>query len=542
MSFHAELVKVRTRLGAAVEGAARASFRARLRLAATLGLPGAVSPWAAAGSERPAGLPVHPAAGGSGWVWAGLGLLAVAFCLGWFYTAHLRKTMRRLEKTVAIRTGELVAMDQAVQAINRETDHERLLDAMIRQAMNLIPQADLGVFLVHDEIAGHFRMSTSVGISPNSRWKTEPIPKAFFDQCLQHTHECRDGVYILQTPTLPQVDEGSSTGKFPRSFIGIHIEVGGQLEGILALGSRSRANAFRCEDAQKLSHLRTHATTAFLKSRAMEKLKHALAMADEAKRFADSANQAKSDFLSCMSHELRTPLSVVIGFSEVMQEKFYGPLTDKQEEFVEEILGNSKHLLSLINDILDLSKIEAGKMDLRLSRFTLTRTLTQSLALIQEKCCSQGVACSLVCADELAGLEIEADQRKLKQVMYNLLSNAAKFTEKGAITLAARLLPDSGRLSAARVEISVADTGIGMGQEELEQVFESFYQVKCSLIDKSARGTGLGLAIVKQLVELHGGIIWAESEGEGRGSRFVFRLPVRQAPCHGPETLFRSES
>lgn len=539
MSFHVELAKVRKGIRAA-----QGHRWARLRPASPFRLFGAAFSLAAAGPARPAPLPVHPAAGVSGWVWAWLGLLAVALvsCLGWIYTARLRKAMRRLEETVAARTDELAAMDQAVQAINRETDHEKLLDAMIRQAMNLIPQADLGVFLVHNESAGHFRMSTSVGVSPSSRWRTEPIPRSFFDQCIQHTRECRDGVYVLQTPPLPPGAEGGAAGKFPRSFIGIHIEVGGQLEGILALGNRSHADAFRCADAQKLSHLRTHATTAFLKSQAMEKLKHALAMADEARRFADSANQAKSDFLSCMSHELRTPLSVVIGFSEVMQEKYYGPLTEKQEEFVGEILGNSMHLLSLINDILDLAKIEAGKMDLRLSRFPLTATLSQSLSLIREKCYNRGVACSLVCDGELAGLEIEADQRKVKQVLYNLLSNAAKFTDKGAITLAARLLPDSGRLSDTRVEISVTDTGIGMGPTELERVFESFYQVKCSLIEKSARGTGLGLAIVKQLVELHGGIIWAESEGEGRGSRFVFRLPVRQAPSHAPETLFRSES
>ncbi|MGE4292450.1 MAG: PAS domain S-box protein [Desulfovibrio sp.] len=260
--------------------------------------------------------------------------------------------------------------------------------------------------------------------------------------------------------------------------------------------------------------------------------------AERAREGAEAASQAKSNFLASMSHELRTPLNAIIGFAEVMQDKYFGPLTEKQEEYVGDILQSGQHLLSLINDILELSKIEAGKMELQPSLFDLDLLLNTSLIYIREKAARHGIELRL-------GLEqglgmISADERKIKQVVFNLLSNASKFTpDGGSIELSARresakevrnLVPEPLRddLCAASgdwVVVSVADSGIGLCDEDLQKVFEEFYQVRSGRTGKTP-GTGLGLPLSAQLLRLHGGTIWAESAGEGRGSRFVFVLPA----------------
>jgi len=231
------------------------------------------------------------------------------------------------------------------------------------------------------------------------------------------------------------------------------------------------------------------------------------------------ASQAKSDFLASMSHELRTPLNAVIGFSQVLQEQYFGDLNEKQAEYVSDILGSGQHLLSLINDILDLSKIEAGKMELELSRVKMKDLLKGSLVMIKEKALAHGISLDTHTTGELEELEIMADERRLKQVMFNLLSNAAKFTpDGGAITVV-------GKMEGKELIISVSDTGTGIAPEEQERVFEESYQTSSGIKDKTP-GTGLGLPITRRIVEMHGGRIWMESEGQDKGSKFTFTLPV----------------
>jgi len=266
----------------------------------------------------------------------------------------------------------------------------------------------------------------------------------------------------------------------------------------------------------------------------------------EAKRIAETANLAKSEFLANMSHELRTPLNHIIGFTELVVDKNFGEINEVQQEYLGDALHSSRHLLSLINDILDLSKVEAGKLELQLSDVNLKMILENSLVMIKEKAMKHGIKL-LTNMDDIPET-ITVDERKFKQIMYNLLSNAVKFTpDGGEICLTADLadgsLPiadsnmekvsDQGlrakshelKASQKFIRISVTDSGIGIKQEDLERIFNPFEQVENSA-SRRFQGTGLGLSLTKQLVELHGGRIWVESEVEGKGSafRFVFSI------------------
>jgi signal transduction histidine kinase len=233
-------------------------------------------------------------------------------------------------------------------------------------------------------------------------------------------------------------------------------------------------------------------------------------------RQAENANRNKSEFLANMSHELRTPLNAILGFSEVLKEQMFGEVNDKQLEYLGDIHSSGQHLLALINDILDLSKIEAGRMELELSRFNLEALLDNALVLVRERAGRHGLTLKL---DVQAGVaEWVADERKIKQVVINLLSNAVKFTPAGgSVTLAAH------RIDAGGVEVAVIDTGVGIPEADQALVFEEFRQASGDHLGKS-EGTGLGLSLAKRFVELHGGSIGVQS-APGHGSTFTFSLP-----------------
>jgi signal transduction histidine kinase len=266
---------------------------------------------------------------------------------------------------------------------------------------------------------------------------------------------------------------------------------------------------------------------------------------------AETANRAKSEFLANMSHELRTPLNHIIGFTEIVLDKHFGDLNEVQDEYLNDVLQSSKHLLALISDVLDLAKIEAGRMQVALSNINLKMLLKKSLKVIEANARMRGI--QLIMDIDGISASIKADELKLKQIIFNLLSNAVKFTPNGGeVRLSARMLsgcimrpgrrwndpqtlkvvkepvagnPDRGNDIRKCVQISVSDTGIGINPQDQVRIFDRFEQVDGSMSPRR-QGAGLGLTLTKTLVEMHGGKIWVDSEGHGKGSMFSFVIPV----------------
>jgi len=247
-------------------------------------------------------------------------------------------------------------------------------------------------------------------------------------------------------------------------------------------------------------------------------LARALGALDEKSRELEAASLHKSEFLANMSHELRTPLNAVIGFSQALREQLFGEVNEKQEEYLDDILSSANHLLALINDVLDLSKVEAGQVVLEVAPFSLREALERGVLMVRDRATKEGVQVTLAAAPNVD--IVTGDERRIRQVIFNLLSNAVKFTPTGGVV----------DVSATRVDgevrISVADTGPGIAREDHERIFEEFQQTDAGV--EQGEGTGLGLTLSKRLVQLHGGRIWFDSE-LGNGSTFVFTLPARPA-------------
>jgi signal transduction histidine kinase len=294
-----------------------------------------------------------------------------------------------------------------------------------------------------------------------------------------------------------------------RAIIAVPIIREGHLLGGFAV-NRNTPGEFPLETVALLRTFATQSALAIQNARLFREI-------ENKSRQLEVASQHKSEFLANMSHELRTPLNAIIGFSEVLTERMFGELNEKQDEYLRDIYASGQHLLSLINDILDLSKIEAGRMELEAADFDLPSAIDDALILVRERASRRGIALGHSVDDRLG--QIRGDERKVKQVLLNLLSNALKFTPAGGrIEVRARVQDDVA-------EIAVTDTGVGIAPEDQEAVFEEFRQVGAA--DNKVEGTGLGLALSRKFIELHGGRIWVKSQ-VGQGSTFTFTLPVRR--------------
>jgi signal transduction histidine kinase len=294
-----------------------------------------------------------------------------------------------------------------------------------------------------------------------------------------------------------------------RAMLSVPLLRGGEAIGVIAV-SRETTGAFNDKQIKLVESFADQAVIAIQNARLFHEIQEKSAQ-------LEVANKHKSDFLANMSHELRTPLNAIIGFSEVLMDNMFGELNEKQLEYQKDIHESGKHLLSLINDILDLSKIEAGRMELELSTFHLPSAVSNAVTLIRERAQRHGIALSVEVDSRLG--EFQADERKVKQILLNLLSNAVKFTPDGG------RVDVSAKLDTDKVEIAVKDTGVGIAAEDQASLFEEFKQFGKDS-SRKAEGTGLGLALTKRLVELHGGHIAVDS-AVGEGSTFRVALPLR---------------
>ncbi len=330
------------------------------------------------------------------------------------------------------------------------------------------------------------------------------------------------------------------------------LKIGGKSIGVLNVNLVDSVKTFSETDLKLISIFANNAAVAIHDAELYEQIKSFNVRLEEKVKERtlelEVANKVKGDFLASVSHELRTPLNAIIGFSQVLINQHFGTLNQNQEEYVRDILESGERLHTLINDVLDLSNIEAGKMELELSQVRVSELLQNSLTMIKQRAMEHEISIDLQIPQELEDLQITADERKLKKVMFNLLSNAVKFTpDGGEIRVTANLISDFDEYLSRQdtktqrkiknfqssidnlqssILISVADTGIGIALEDQEKIFDEFHQVRSGISDKTP-GTGLGLSLTKRLVEMHGGRIWVESEGEGKGARFGFVLPVK---------------
>jgi two-component system, NtrC family, sensor kinase len=424
----------------------------------------------------------------------------------------------RLFTELQQRTGDLTrsvekltALGEVSQAVSSTLDLETVLD-MITERARQLAGADGGAIYEYDEAAEqfHLRATRNVDASLIQALRATPLRKG--EGVMGRATETREPIQIGDI-AAPGVYESHLRdvliGAGYRALLSVPIVREGQIIGSLSLNRKAPGDF----SAEVIDVLKTFATQSAL---AIQNARLFREIADKSRQL-EVASQHKSEFLANMSHELRTPLNAIIGFSEVLSEKMFGELNEKQEEYSKDIHASGQHLLSLINDILDLSKIEAGRMELELTDFHLPQAIENALTLVRERAGRRGIALAHT-MDERLG-EIRGDERKVKQVLLNLLSNALKFTPEGG-----RVEVRAGMVDGM-AEISVADTGVGIAPEDQEKVFEEFRQVGTA--DKKAEGTGLGLTLCRKFIELHGGRIWVKSQ-VGVGSTFTFTIPVRR--------------
>jgi signal transduction histidine kinase len=404
---------------------------------------------------------------------------------------------------------ETGALSEVIRAVSSSLDLREILDAVARRALTLAGADGCGIFEYSPE-RGRFYAVVSQGIS---RRFVDSIPVAMNQGTLGRATQTGEPVQVGDVHAVPDypfrdrfVEEGL------RAVLTVPMMGGDVARGIVLF--RRAPGEF---DERVVTLMRTLAD----QSKVAIANAHLFREIEEKSRLLEVANQHKSEFLASMSHELRTPLNAIIGFSEVLLQRMFGELNPKQDEYLQDVLSSGRHLLSLINDILDLSKVEAGRMELELARFDLPQALHDTLVLVRERAVRNGIELQLDADARLGALV--ADERKIKQVMLNLLSNAVKFTPEGG-RVDVRAIPTDGA-----VEISVADTGIGIAPENQDLIFEEFRQVGGDYAHKR-EGTGLGLTLARKFVELHGGRLWVKSQ-VGQGSTFTFSVPERPWPA-----------
>jgi signal transduction histidine kinase len=432
----------------------------------------------------------------------------------------------RLFKELEARNRDLTtALDQqtATSEILRvisgsPTNVQPVFDAIVDSAMRLLHGISGAVYRLEGDVL-HLVAYTSTNETGDAAFRElfpRPLAEATFQA--RSIRECAPYV-VSDVESDPRANEQARRvfrARGYRSVVYVPLFKDGAPIGNISV-ARQEPGTFTNDEVALLKTFADQAVIAIENVRLFTELQEKNRQVEQKSRELEAASQHKSEFLANMSHELRTPLNAIIGFSEVLAEGMFGEINEKQTEYLNDILESGRHLLSLINDILDLSKIEAGRMELEPTNFDLPGAIETALILVRERASRRGIALGRT-MDERLGT-IRGDERKVKQVLLNLLSNALKFTPEGG-HIEVRATVNEGM-----AEVAVADTGVGIAPEDQAAVFEEFRQVGTA--DKKVEGTGLGLALSRKFIELHGGRIWVTSQ-VGQGSTFTFRLPVRR--------------
>ncbi len=424
-------------------------------------------------------------------------------------------TAARRRRQVDAALDRQTAMSALLRVISDARDDVRpVLQTAVDEALRLC-HADNAIFwrrdgetTILDAIAGVDPEGRSVGFT--APWKLAGLNRLAFEEgrTMHASDMLLDSSRVRFAPFMSAEAWTTFYRKNPRSLLSVPVINEGTAVGVIML-RRWQPGGFTQRQVELVEAFAQQAAIAIENVRLFNEI-------EQKSRELEAASRHKSEFLANMSHELRTPLNAVIGFSDVLESGMTGELTDKQAEYVRDISSSGKHLLDLVNEILDLSKVEAGRMELETSTFPLTDTILATFNFVRERAARHAIELAADVPTDLG--TITADERKIRQVLLNLLSNAVKFTPDGGwIGVAARR-------QDGEVTVSVKDTGIGIAAADQPSVFEEFRQVG-KADDRSREGTGLGLTLAKRFVELHGGRIWVESE-VGKGSCFTFALPV----------------
>jgi signal transduction histidine kinase/CheY-like chemotaxis protein len=419
-----------------------------------------------------------------------------------------------LVRALESRTGELgrkvtqlEALGAVGQAVSSSLNLTEVLNAIITQAVRL-SGSDGGSIYEFDEDAREFRVETVCGTSPEAfdalRRARIGVDDTFIGQAatLGRPLELTD---LHDAPLDPHLSVLAESGW--RSLVAVPMLREGRIIGAMVI-RRHTPGRIPQEIYDLLETFASQSALALINAQLYRQLERQSAA-------LEVASQHKSEFVASMSHELRTPLNAIIGFSEVLLERMFGELNERQDDYLRDIWSSGKHLLELLNDILDLSKIEAGQMVLNRSEFVVRESLEYCLSMVRERALNQRILLSLE-VDPEVGL-LDADRLRFRQVVLNLLSNAVKFTPEGG------RVDVRASIRGQDLVVLVADTGVGVSAEDRERIFDSFQQG--TRMSGQVEGTGLGLTLSKRILELHGGRIWVKS-GAGKGSTFGFAMPA----------------
>lgn len=441
------------------------------------------------------------------------------------HSRGLRQRAVELEREVASRTteiraqaAELETMDSIVEAINRQMTLRSVLQALLDHGLRLVPQADKALFTVHDPASGRFRVAAVSGWAPEVFDGLALTEQEALTRYAERAQQLREGVFIVRDFAGLPGAEHLPDMPVPCAMLSMAVTIDGKLEGFLVFDNFTDSEAFSRTDLRRLERFRQHAISAISKARLLEELRQRTFEAQQ-------ASAAKSAFLARMSHELRTPLNSIIGFSDILAERIGAVLEPRYQRFLHNISGAGTHLLGLINDILDLSKIEAGRMQLAPETLHLGAMAGGVVTAMKGVASERHIVIELKVEDGLP--PVEADPVRVKQVLFNLLSNAVKFSPDGAVVRLEieSLGPERSPTRTEAVAMRVIDRGIGIEPSQVEGIFEEFVQADNST-SRRYGGTGLGLALVKRFVEMHRGAVQVDST-PGLGSTFVVVLPCR---------------